>query len=129
MPSVALLVHEDANVHVLCAYDAALIAGVKGLRCGARWNPDEEAWLVPWPAYDRLCSLLEVLGYRFVDLAKDRPLSWQEQMLDDLGANLGSRAYRNLSQALHPDTGGDHRAMAELTMAWDRWSARWAEGS
>lgn len=91
------------------------------------WDPLRRCWVVFGDAageycrqiLDELCDHVEV-----IDTTPPPPQgacrSGAEHLLRDLPARLRRPAALALVKVLHPDTGGDHEAMAALNAAMER---------
>lgn len=104
-------------------YDDDARQALKGLGC--RWDPTAKAWTVPAHVVGNVIGALEWLGF---DVVREIPppagtstaLGLEratEAYLASLPARLREPAFKALLRVLHPDTGGDTKAMQALNLA------------
>lgn len=94
---------------------------------GRRWDPDRKVWTVPEIFESEARSILSSWLGRVVYDDRRQPVKtppkaqmWADTMFDALPAVLRQPVYRALSRVLHPDSGGDTKAMQQLNAAWQR---------
>ncbi len=107
-----------------------MAAAIKTLPSYARrYDPDRRVWTVLTDYIAGLEHLLRADGHRVIRCGSGsvppprRPQpaqSWADLLLDRIGPERQDRLVRRLSKVLHPDAGGDHDLMSELTAARER---------
>lgn len=103
------------------------------------WNASAKCWTIPAYDVDDLTAVLEAEGYKIVvthkterrEQRRESPRggrtaggTWADLMFMALSPELGAKAYRALSRALHPDVGGSTEQMQILNSARDRFGNR-----
>ena len=102
---------------------------------GRRWEPAGKYWTVPLDVVDAVADALRAAGCTvYVTRSdgspwgagarhgvRDQPgRGWADALLDAVGPERIDQTVRAMSRVLHPDAGGDHRLMCELTAARER---------
>jgi hypothetical protein len=106
-------------------YDAEAVEVVRSVP-GRKWNPGEKVWTIPVDMVGLAAARFAEAGYEvLVDGVAYRPSSALTgstgnpftALLASLPERLRKPTYRALARVLHPDHGGDHKAMQALNQA------------
>lgn len=94
-----------------------------------RYQPGTRAWRYRMEYRDVILSILGDYGYDIIELeakeklsSKSRPTEkvnpW-DAVFASIDKDLSHKLYLAATKALHPDTGGETKAMQELNQSWE----------
>lgn len=108
-----------ATVHF--PYDEDLVDLIRGIP-GRKWVAEEKFWTIPAGAVrgfayqaDACGEAVTIDGEPYQPPARTSPTNGRSIVaFDNLPEHLRPLVYRAVAKVLHPDAGGDHRAMQQL---------------
>lgn len=135
---ISFKVYDTVSVVTFTGYDESAIEAFKKAvpYAGRKWVKAGKYWTV-FPAYSRSAAIamqkfygsvaaVEIIDLRTKKQQSSKPAaakpsgSWAESMFAALPPALAEKAYKKLSQALHPDVGGDTTSFQVMEAAYSK---------
>ena len=111
-------------MQVFFPYDADLVETLKALIPSSARRWEEKSWWVLEAFRFQLHELLQDYGLEVALRTNRRPSvnagAPLEALFQAIPANLRNKVYRQLSVALHPESGGTNELVKELNGAYDK---------
>lgn len=116
MPPPIVVTLDGESLVIVAPYEALGLVHQIPVR---RWDADRKVWIVPAESLPAVRKVLSPwIGGLLLDLETKPPADWAKAMFAAVPAQLHKPLHRAVAGVLHPDTGGDHRAMQALNSAY-----------